>query len=125
MEDYNWMKGSFEWKESKKPVYTWYNGYMERLLLGDPIRPETDAFGPGENPSVEAKRRMVATNITSPVGSIKDPSSKIFPFKLMDGIQPADAVHNYLLAPHLYPTSPDDATAYWKHLDWQKASSTA
>ena len=121
MEDYNWMKGGFEWKESKKPVYTWYNGYMERLLLGDPIRPDADAFGPGENPSAEAKRRMVATNITAPVGSIKDPSSKIFPFKLMEGIQPADAVHNYLLAPHLYPTSPDDTTAYWKNLDWQKA----
>jgi octaheme c-type cytochrome (tetrathionate reductase family) len=121
MEDYNWMKGSFEWKESKKPVYAWYNGYMERLLLGDPIRPDADSFAPGENPSGEEKRRMKGTDITTPVGSIKDPSSKIFPFKLMDGIQPADAVHDYLLAPHLYPTSPDDTTAYWKNLDWQMA----
>ncbi|NCD26690.1 MAG: tetrathionate reductase family octaheme c-type cytochrome, partial [Deltaproteobacteria bacterium] len=120
-EDYNWMKGEFEWKESKKPVYAWYNGFMERLLLGDTINPNATGFGPGENPSAEARRAMPVTNITAPVGSIKDPSSKIFPFKLMKGIQPADAEYNYLLAPHLYPTSPDDTTAYWKNLDWQKA----
>lgn len=121
MEDYNWMKGSFEWKEAKKPVYAWYNGYMERLLLGDAIAPEAMGFAPGENLSAEERRSLPVTNITAPVGSMRDPASKIFPFKLMDGIQPADAKHNYLLVPHLYPTSPDDKSAYWKNLDWQKA----
>jgi hypothetical protein len=35
MEDYNWMKGEFVWIESGKPNYTWYNGSMKRVLLGD------------------------------------------------------------------------------------------
>lgn len=121
MPDYNWQKGSFEWKESAKPTYAWYNGYMERLLLGDTINPKSDAFFPGENPSAATRRNMVTTNITAPVGSIKDPGSKIFPFKLMDGIQPADATHDYLLVPHLFPLSNDDPSAYWKNLNWNKA----
>ena len=121
MPDYNWMKGEFEWKESKKPVYAWYNGYMRRLLLGDPIAPDATGFGPDEHPDKAFKQAMPITDITAPVGSIKDPSSKVYPFKVMDGIQPADAVNRYLLAPHLFPTSKDDPTAYWKKLDWQKA----
>ena len=121
MPDYNWMKGEFEWKESNKPVYAWYDGYMERLLLGDPVNPEAVGFAPGENPGKEYKQAMVVTDITRPVGSIKDPTSKIYPFKVMDGIQPADAVNRYLLVPHLFPTSKEDPSAYWKNLDWQKA----
>ena len=121
MPDYNWMKGEFLWKESNKPSYAWYNGYMQRLLLGDAINPEAQGFGPGEQPDRAAKMRMAATDITRPIGSIQDPGSKIYPFKVMDGIQPADAEHRYLLVPHLYPLSKDDATAYWKNLDWQKA----
>ena len=73
MDDYNWMKGEFTWKESAKPVYTWYNGSMKRVLLGDKV--DIDA------PYV---------NITEPVGSIKDPGSKISPFKIMQGTMSAD-----------------------------------
>ncbi|SKA91803.1 octaheme c-type cytochrome, tetrathionate reductase family [Paucidesulfovibrio gracilis DSM 16080] len=122
MPDYFWKKGEFEWKESKKPVYAWYNGYMERLLLGDAINPDAVGIRPGDPmPDKAAKKQMVVTDITAPVGSIKDPSSKIYPFKVMDGIQPADAKHRYLLVPHLFPVTPDDPTAYWKNRDWQKA----
>ena len=121
MPDYVWKKGEFEWKESKKPTYAWYNGYMHRLLLGDPINPEAEGFGPDENPGKEFKQQMTVTYITKPVGSYKDPTSKIYPFKVMDGIQAADAEHGYLLVPHLFPTSKDDPTAYWKTLDWQTA----
>ncbi len=124
MPDYNWQKGTFEWKESKKPSYAWYNGYMERLLIGDKISQGAKGFKPGEHPSLAEKKNMSITNVTRPVGSIKDPSSRIYPFKVMDGIQPVDAENRYLLVPHLYPTSPDDKTAYWKNLDWQKAFET-
>ena len=34
MDDYNWMKGEFVWKESAKPNYTWYNGSMKTRALG-------------------------------------------------------------------------------------------
>ncbi|MGE4504484.1 MAG: tetrathionate reductase family octaheme c-type cytochrome [Desulfovibrionaceae bacterium] len=121
MPDYNWMKGDFEWKESKKPSYAWYNGYMSRLLIGDKVNPEAVGFAADEQRTREQKANMVVTDITAPVGSIKDPSSRIYPFKVMDGIQPMDAEHRYLLVPHLFPTSPDDPSAYWKHRDWQSA----
>ena len=55
---------------------------------------------------------------------MNDPNSKISPFKIMDGVQPVDQENKYLLVPHLFPTSKDDKTAYWKHRDWQKAFAT-
>ena len=61
------------------------------------------------------------TNIAEPVGSIRDPNSKIAPFKIMKGVQPADAKHAHLLVPHLFPRDKEDKTAFWKHFDWQKA----
>ena len=104
MGDYNWKKGEFAWKESPKPTYKWYGGFMKRVLLGDKI--DLDAEW---------------TDLTEPVGSINDPKSKISPFKIMGGVQPADQQHKYLLVPHLYPKDKDDKTAFWKHRDWQKA----
>ena len=61
-------------------------------------------------------------NLTEPVGSINDPKSKITPFKIMKGIQPIDADHDYIIVPHLYPRDKEDTTAYWKHLDWEAES---
>jgi octaheme c-type cytochrome (tetrathionate reductase family) len=104
MKDYHWKKGEFIWKESAKPVYTWYGGFMKRVLLGDKLDLDQDVI-----------------NITEPVGSISDPNSKIAPFKLMTGVQAADAENKYLLVPHLFPRNKEDKTAYWKHRDWQKA----
>ena len=102
--DYHWKKGEAKWKESVKPEYAWYGGFTKRILLGDRI--DLDA------PFI---------NITQPVGSIKDPNSKISPFKVMKGVQAADAKYQYLLIPHLFPRNKEDKTAYWKHVDWQKA----
>ena len=104
MPDYDWKKGDFLWKESAKPVYTWYGGFMKRVLLGDRLD-----LGQTE------------INISEPVGSINDPNSKISPFKIMKGVQAVDAEYHYLLVPHLFPRNKEDKTAYWKHRDWQKA----
>ena len=98
MPDYNWKYGDFAWNESVKPAYAWYNGKVRRHLLGDKI----NTGG--------------TTLISAPVGEINDPKSRIYPFKIMDGIQAADSVHNYLLVPHLF-----GADGYWKILNWQKA----
>ncbi|MGE4424437.1 MAG: tetrathionate reductase family octaheme c-type cytochrome [Pseudodesulfovibrio sp.] len=119
--DYNWMKGDFRWKEASKPTYEWYNGFMERRLLGDAIDPEARGFRPGELLTPEQKAAMVVTDITRPVGSLDDPHSKITPFKIMAGIQPADAKNRYLLVPHLFPYDKEDASAFWKGTDWQAA----
>lgn len=104
MPDYNWKKGEFQWKESAKPEYAWYNGFVKRVLLGE---------------KVDLAQSVI--NITEPVGSIKDPNSKIAPFKIMKGVQAFDARHAYALVPHLFPRDENDDTAYWKNLDWQKA----
>ncbi len=103
-EDYNPKKGEFKWKESAKPAYTWSNGYMNRILIGD---------------KVDIDREII--NITSPVGSIKDINSKITPFKIMKGVQAVDAKNKYFLIPHLFPKNKQDKTAYWKNFDWDKA----
>ena len=120
-DDYNWMKGSFKWQESAKPAYAWDNGFSKRLLLGDVINPEAVGFKQGEELTYEQKRALVVTNITEPIGSFQDPNSKITPFKIMSGIQPADAKYRYLLIPHLFPYNKEDKTAYWKVADWQAA----
>jgi hypothetical protein len=119
--DYEWKKGSFRWRESAKPHYAWFNGYTRRLLLGDEIVPEAGRFGPGETLTRDQKLRLKAVRITEPVGSIDDPTSKITPFKVMGGIQPADARYGYLLVPHLFPYDAEDRTAYWNGGNWQNA----
>lgn len=77
---------------------------MRRVLLGDKV----DTNAP-------------VINLTEPVGSFNDPGSKITPFKIMKGIQPVDAGHEYIIVPHLSPRDENDTTSYWKHLDWEKA----
>lgn len=34
------------------------------------------------------------------------------------------ACNTYLMVPHLFPKAKHDTTAFWKHLDWQKAYTT-
>jgi len=96
--NYDWKYGDFTWENSVKPANAWYNGKVKRYILGDKINTEGVTF------------------LTEPVGDISDPKSKIYPFKVMGGIQAADAVHNYLLVPHLYGPG-----GYWEELNWQKA----
>ncbi len=98
--DYMWETGEQIWQEKIKPVYAWYNGKAKRHVLGDKVNNEG------------------VTILTEPTGDIKDPNSKIYPFKVMGGRQAADAKHNYLLVPHL--AGPD---GYWETLDWEKTFS--
>jgi len=94
---YNKKKGSFKWKEAAKPEYLWYNGTVERYLLGDRINEKG------------------VTELTLPVGSITDPASRIYPFKVHRGKQISDAKLKRLIAPKLWG-------GYWKHFDWGKAA---
>lgn len=89
-------KGAFIWEQNVTPTYAWYNGKVERYLLGDKVN--------DNGPTVLAK----------PVGDINDPTAKIYPFKLMKGKQPADAKNRHLLIPNV-------AGGFWAHHDWQKA----
>jgi len=98
MPDYMWKKGEFKWKESSKPKYRWYNGQVKRYIMGDKLDPNE------------------VVKLTEPVGTLWDSSSRIYPFKVMQGKQMSDAKNNYLIVPHLYGPG-----GYWKTLDWQKS----
>jgi octaheme c-type cytochrome (tetrathionate reductase family) len=93
------IKGSFIYESNVTPSYTWFNGNLAyRYLLGDKIDPS------------------VATILDLPAGSINDPTSRIFPFKIHVGKQPYDTVNNYLLQPI---TAGKDG--YWTNFNWDQA----
>ena len=94
---YDKERGSFQWKQAAKPIYFWYNGTVKRYILGDRINEDG------------------VTELTKPMGSIGDPASRIYPFKVHRGKQISDVVHKYLITPQLWK-------GYWKHWDWDRAA---
>lgn len=93
---YDKQKGDFKWAKDVKPVYKWFNGSVDRYLLGDKMDP--------------AK----VTHLNYPRGNRNDKSAKITPFKLMQGKQVYDSVNNVFAVPKLWG-------GYWGHWDWNKA----
>jgi len=104
--NYDPKKGEFRWEVDVVPEYYWFNGVMNYTLLTDTIDPES------------------TVKVNYPVGSRNDPDSRIYPFKVHRGKTPYDKGNNTMVVPHLFPTSKEDKTAYWKHFDWQKAVQT-
>lgn len=96
-------KGEMVWAKHVKPQYFWYNGAIKNLTARDVIDPSA------------------VVKVNEPLGSMDDPESRIFPFKVHQGTQPYDKIHKNLVIPHLFPLGPEDKTAYWKHFDWGKA----
>lgn len=90
-------KGSFKWEMDYMPSYAWYNGKIERYLIGDKI--------------ADPSKPVV---ITKPVGDIKDKTAKIYPYKFFEGDQPMDSRFKYLSTFQQYDS-------LWKHFDWDKA----
>ncbi len=97
---YDSRKGEFELAENVTPAYIWFNGEIDYTLLAD-------TFDPNE---------MVVIN--PPQGAMDDPSARIWPMKVFDGIQPYDPVNNTLVIPHLFGA---DEAAYWKSFEWESA----
>jgi octaheme c-type cytochrome (tetrathionate reductase family) len=98
---YDSMKGDFVYEQNVRPSYAWWNGNFTRMFVGDAY---------SETP----------VNLASPIGAIDDVDSKIYPFKVMRGVQGADAESNVLIVPHLFPSSAGE-NAYWKKWDTEKA----
>ncbi len=90
-------KGSFTWGMNVVPVYAWYNGKIERYLVGDKIK--------------DPSKPVV---MTRPVGSIADRKAKIYPYKYYTGDQPMDAKYGYLSIFQQY-------RSLWDDYDWDKA----
>jgi octaheme c-type cytochrome (tetrathionate reductase family) len=90
-------KGSFTWGMNVTPVYAWYNGKIERYMVGDKIK--------------DPKKPVV---MTKPVGDIKDKKAKIYPYKLYTGDQPMDSKYRYLGIFQQYKS-------LWDDFSWDKA----
>lgn len=104
---YDTKKGSFEWQQNVVPEYVWFNGTVIYTLIDTVIDPTG----------------VVPINVLE--GTPDDPDARIWPVKNFGAIQPYDPVNNTLVAPHLFPSGPDDTTAYWKFWDWNAAIQTA
>lgn len=96
--EYLKIKGRFVYSANVTPQYAWFNGTVNRYLLGDKIDPEQ------------------ATILNPPQGSINDPTARIWPFKIHKAKQPYDALYNYLLQPK---TVGEDG--YWTTFNWDQA----
>jgi octaheme c-type cytochrome (tetrathionate reductase family) len=90
-------KGSFTWGMNVKPVYRWSNGQTVRYLVGDKI--------------ADPSKPVV---MSGPVGSIKDKSAKIYPYKLYTGDQPMDSKYKYLSIFQQHKS-------LWVDFNWDKA----
>jgi octaheme c-type cytochrome (tetrathionate reductase family) len=92
------IKGEFTYEQDAKPEYRWFNGRVGRYLLGDKI----DGGG--------------TTVLNPPLGSIADPSARIWPFKIHRAKQPYDTVNGYLLPP--VTAGPG---GFWTTFEWDSA----
>ncbi len=107
--DWQKIKGDFTWDFNVRPTLL----YQERTPEGygrweKTVTNRTDGFT--EQPVVLGR----------PAGDYTTPGAMIYPFKEMPGKQPADAVNDIILVPHLYPGS-DGPNGYWKLFDWDLA----
>ena len=97
---YDGKKGEFIWAENVEPEYRWFDGKVRYTLLGEKIDPDG------------------VVELNKIVGGPDDPDARIWPFKIMRGIQPYDSGNDILVVEHLFGKDDD---AYWKSFDWGKA----
>ncbi len=96
--EYLRIKGEFTYGKNLVPEYYWFNMKVERYLWNDTIDPSK------------------VTELNTPLGSVRDPSAKIWPFKVHRAIQPYDRVYRHLLQP---VTAGEGG--YWSEFNWDKA----
>jgi hypothetical protein len=96
--EYLKIKGSFIYEEDFAPEYAWFNGNVERYLLGDVIDPTQ------------------VTEFNPPMGDINDPNAMIWPFKIHRGSQVYDTTYNYFLQPKTVGEG-----GYWTEFNWDLA----
>jgi hypothetical protein len=92
------IKGEFKYEKEVIPEYYWFDLTVDRYLVGDKI----------------ATRGPTIMNHLN--GTRNDFKSKIWPFKVHRGKQPADSVNRYLIPPR---TSGEGG--YWHTFDWKSA----
>ncbi|MCW8848594.1 MAG: tetrathionate reductase family octaheme c-type cytochrome [Melioribacteraceae bacterium] len=99
MPTYDKKKGDFVWDKNVVPQYSWHNGKADYYQIGDKVDTEE------------------VVKLNKLLGNIKDPNSKITPFKVMKGKQIYDSENNYLAIPKLFGNG-----GYWKTYSWNDAA---
>jgi octaheme c-type cytochrome (tetrathionate reductase family) len=92
------IKGEFVYDHDIVPEYGWFDGTVERYMVGDPMDP------------------AVVTDINRPRGSLRDAKAQIWPFKVHRALQPYDRKLRTLLPPVL-----SGEGGFWHDFDWDKA----
>lgn len=95
---YDKMKGDFKWGKNVRPVYMWFSGSVDRVLLGDRI---------------DASK---VVHLNYPQGDRNERRSKITPFKIMKGKQPYDSGASVMAVPYLFGKG-----GFWQTYDWGTA----
>jgi len=88
------IKGSFSYEKNRIPEYRWYNGNSNRHVLGDELDPKKPIY------------------IQLPLGDIRDPGAKIWPFTIHFAQQPFDSFMSILVPPKMVGEG---------EFDWTKA----
>jgi octaheme c-type cytochrome (tetrathionate reductase family) len=96
--EYLKIKGEFEYEQDTAPEYRWFDESVDRYMVGDRIDPEK------------------VTAINRPRGDLRDPKSRIWPFKIHRAKQPYDVEHRQLL-----PPLTGGPGGYWTRFDWDDA----
>lgn len=97
---YKSIKGDFKYDENVIPTYRWFNGVSTFTLIDtvfDPSKP---------------------VDINHLEGSVDDPDSRIWPFKVMHTVQPYDKGNNTLVYMQLWG---EDNDAFWGNYDFSRA----
>lgn len=125
MTDYHVQKGEFIWVKDAVPEYIWYNGSLDHTFMGDVIDDETPHGERCEQAHGEYDKldpTLPAVEINRVDTGYEDPRARIWPAKIMRGIQPYDPVNQTLVVPKLFPgAGPDKEEAYWASYDWDRA----
>jgi octaheme c-type cytochrome (tetrathionate reductase family) len=96
---YRKTMGTLTWKKNVQPTYAWFNGKSGVYLRGEKMDPSKP------------------TKLAYPLGGIKDPNSKIHPFKVHTGKQIYDSKNNILITAHVYGED-----GFWSTFDWASAA---
>ena len=105
---YDKKKGRFVWQKDVVPTLLWFDGKWDRMVIG-----VSDTF-------TEAGTAADPVVIAAPTATQDTPGAKLYPFKKMIGRQPADAVNDRLVVPHLFGKGPGE-NPFWAKFDWDLA----
>jgi len=94
--DFDKKIGGQEWAMNVVPTYLWYDGTRRAYVMGDKIDPDETVV------------------LNQPLGDRREPSARIYPFKVHTAEQPYDTERKILAVPKLHE-------GLWEHYDWGKA----